>query len=127
MLRRIKGGVGNFSPDTRASPAVRIGPAPSTFTGKPRITARPALGDDQERAEIRTHPRVGGIAPKPVMTSPAAKSTKEELMMSTIFRRIVIGFALALFAAQGLAAEKAASHRIVIQVRCADHLSWRTA
>ena len=36
--------------------------------------------------------------------------------MNTIFRGIVIGFALALFAAQGLAAEKAASHRIVIQV-----------
>jgi len=36
--------------------------------------------------------------------------------MNTIFRGIVIGFAWALFAAQGLAAEKAASHRIVIQV-----------
>jgi uncharacterized protein len=37
-------------------------------------------------------------------------------MMSTIFRRIVIRLALALFAARGLAAEKAASLRIVIQV-----------
>jgi uncharacterized protein len=37
-------------------------------------------------------------------------------MMKTIFRGIAIGAALALFAAQGFAAEKAASHRIVIQV-----------
>ena len=36
--------------------------------------------------------------------------------MKTIFRGIVIGFAFALFASPGLAAEKAASHRIVIQV-----------
>lgn len=36
--------------------------------------------------------------------------------MKTIFHRIVIGFALVVFAATGFAAEKAASHRIVIQV-----------
>jgi uncharacterized protein len=36
--------------------------------------------------------------------------------MKTIFRGIVTGVALTLFAAQGLAAEKAASHRVVIQV-----------
>jgi uncharacterized protein len=53
---------------------------------------------------------------KRVIPPRASKSEKEGHIMKTIFGGIVMGFALALFAAQGLAAEKAASHRIVIQV-----------